>query len=75
MFSLIYRIIFIPPSQVVLFFAATITYANYGKSIGFTNAIASDLQNDNTTLYGNQLHFSDYDLDLTGKNCSEFYIM
>ncbi|KAK7066650.1 hypothetical protein SK128_010978 [Halocaridina rubra] len=51
--------------QVGLFFAAAMGHWNLGLSLSWPNTLASDLQMDNLTLFGTELHLADWEMDMT----------
>ncbi|XP_068219958.1 facilitated trehalose transporter Tret1-like [Palaemon carinicauda] len=52
--------------QICMFFAATVGHFNLGMSLVWPNLLASDLQTCNTTLFGDEIHMEDWEIDMAG---------
>ncbi|XP_064095454.1 facilitated trehalose transporter Tret1-like [Macrobrachium nipponense] len=50
--------------QLTMVFAAAVGHFNLGMALGWPNVLASGLQTSNSTLFGPQIHFEDWEVDM-----------
>ncbi|XP_066980094.1 facilitated trehalose transporter Tret1-like [Macrobrachium rosenbergii] len=52
--------------QLTKVFAAVVGHLSLGMALGWPNVLASGLQTSNSTLFGTQIHFEDWEVDMAG---------